>query len=53
MSTLQNDPGKSQVPRLLLYIAVGFLLLFLLRWGYTEYWISQHCTEVLGTRVCQ
>jgi hypothetical protein len=26
--------------------------LFLIRWGYTEWWISTHCTTDLGTRVC-
>jgi hypothetical protein len=34
-------------------LVLGAILLFVLRWAYTEYWISQHCTTVLGTRVCQ
>lgn len=25
----------------------------LLRWGYTQYYVSTHCTTVLGTRVCR
>jgi hypothetical protein len=34
--------------------AVGIIVAFFaIKWGYTEYWISQHCTMVLGTRVCQ
>ena len=26
---------------------------FLIKWGLTEYYITTHCTTVLGTRVCQ
>ncbi len=29
------------------------VLLFFIRWAYTEYWITTHCTMVLGTRVCR
>jgi hypothetical protein len=39
------------------YVVFGIIglivLMFLIRWAYTEYWISQHCTMVLGTRVCR
>jgi uncharacterized membrane protein YdbT with pleckstrin-like domain len=36
------------------FAVIGLILLyFLIRWGYTEYRISQHCTMVLGTRVCK
>lgn len=34
-------------------VVAAIVVLFLLRWGYTEYYISTHCTLVLGTRVCQ
>jgi uncharacterized membrane protein len=29
------------------------LAYFLLRWAYTEYYITTHCQDVLGTRICQ
>jgi hypothetical protein len=32
---------------------LGAIMLFALHWAYTEFWISQHCTIVLGTRVCR
>lgn len=39
------------------YVVFGIIALivalFLIRWAYTEYWITTHCTTVLGTRVCQ
>lgn len=31
-------------------VGVGY---FVVRWAYTEYWITTHCTMVLGTRVCR
>jgi hypothetical protein len=34
-------------------IGVLFVAYFGLRWALTEYWITTHCTMVLGTRVCQ
>jgi hypothetical protein len=34
-------------------LIVGILGLFAIRWGITEYYITTHCTTVLGTRVCQ
>jgi hypothetical protein len=34
---------------------IGLVLIawFIFRWAYTEYYITTHCTMVLGTRVCQ
>lgn len=40
-------------PGVVLAIIVVVLLYFLFRWAYAEYYIATHCTEVLGTRVCQ
>lgn len=37
-------------PVLLAVIAVAVMAV---QWLYTEWWISQHCTMVLGTRVCK
>lgn len=38
------------------YVIFGLIgltvLLFIIRWAYTEYWITTHCTMVMGTRVC-
>jgi len=34
--------------------AAGAIVLFyVLKWALTEYWITTHCTMVLGTRVCK
>ncbi|HLH82473.1 MAG TPA: hypothetical protein VKV38_04360 [Trebonia sp.] len=38
---------------LLLVCGIGLACLFAARWAYAEYWVSQHCTLILGTRVCQ
>lgn len=45
--------GFKVLGRVILWVVVAVVALFVLRWAYTEYWISQHCTDVLGTRVCQ
>ena len=34
-------------------LVVLVVLLFVIRWAYTEYWVTTHCTEVLATRVCR
>lgn len=41
--------GSYAALKVIIIIIVAF---FVLRWAYSEYWISQHCTMVLGTRVC-
>jgi hypothetical protein len=38
------------VLRVIVVAVVGY---FVARWAFTEYWITTHCTMVLGTRVCQ
>lgn len=35
------------------FLFLGAIILFALRWAYTEFWIGQHCTMVLGARVCR
>ena len=39
------------------YVMFGIIaviaLVFIVRWAITEYYITTHCTMVLGTRVCQ
>lgn len=39
--------------RLLGVLGIAIVAYFVLRWGITEYYITTHCTMVLGTRVCQ
>jgi hypothetical protein len=49
-------PADSPLEPLLIIVAAIVLvvvLLFVARWAYTEYYITTHCTMVLGTRVCQ
>lgn len=36
------------------YLILGAIAaVFIIRWAYTEYWITTHCTMILGTRVCK
>lgn len=65
--TRPNSPQERAIFRLLdatgaignalAYAFFGIIALivvyFLLKWGYSSYWISTHCTTVLGTRVCR
>jgi len=38
----------------LVFAAIALVILyFLVTWGYHEWWVSQHCTTVLGTQVCR
>lgn len=34
-------------------VVAALICAVLLKWGYHEWWVSTHCTMVLGTRVCQ
>ena len=38
---------------LIIVVAVAVLGYFALRWAATEYYITTHCQDVLGTRVCR
>jgi len=33
--------------------AAAIIVFYMLRWALAGYWITTHCTMVLGTRVCQ
>jgi len=46
------DAGRG-FAKLLVVVAVVAIVAFAARWAFTEYWITTHCTMVLGTRVCQ
>lgn len=47
-----TDSVPGFVKALLIIVAV-IVGAFLAKWAYTEYYITTHCTMVLGTRVCQ
>lgn len=42
--------GFSKLSLIILAVIVG---VFIAKWAYTEYYVTTHCTMVLGTRVCQ
>jgi hypothetical protein len=46
----ESGKGFAKLAVLLVIIAIGA---FFAHWAYTEYYITTHCTMVLGTRVCQ
>ena len=38
------------------FVAVVIILMLILmfaQWAYHAWWVSQHCTMILGTQVCQ
>jgi hypothetical protein len=46
--------GAGNAVAYLVFGLIGLVVLYLLiTWGYHEWWISQHCTMVLGTQVCR
>ena len=47
------DSGLIMLEKIIIVVIAVVIVAFLLRWAYTEYYISTHCTTVLGTRVCQ
>ena len=34
-------------------IIVLIILYFVITWGYHEWWVSMHCTMIMGTQVCK
>lgn len=43
----------STLLKVFLIIAALVVGLRLCQWVYTEWWVSQHCTMILGTQVCR
>lgn len=51
--TLAQRPEDHSFRTLMISLAVVGLFIVLAYLGYHEWWVSTHCTMVLGTQVCQ
>lgn len=50
-SNLQS-PKQRNLIRIVAYIVAAFFILAFVAGCYNSWWISSHCTTVLGTLVC-
>jgi hypothetical protein len=52
MRRIEEAVQRGTWPALRVILGLGAAY-FVIRWALAEYWITTHCTMVLGTRVCQ